>query len=258
MNNRDNIQDELNGLNSDLPANANQPPLSVPEGYFDGLAAAVLARVKAGAEISAAAEIAELSPLLAGISRTMPYEVPESFFQSNLEMLPFLVSEQEESALLSLIEKEMPYEVPQGYFASLPEQILAKVAEPTAKVIPMVRRKWMRMMAAAVMIGIITLSGIFYFRSNNNNNDGATNNNTTVTTAATVPVTVELKKASTEELNNFISDIDVSTATDKTQATASNSKPHKDTKNLFEDVSDEELKAFLSQVPTDDEELDIN
>ena len=68
------------------------------------------------------------------------------------------------------------------------------------------------------------------------------------------PVAVEIKKASTEELNAFVRTTDVSLLDDN--ATAQNSN---DVKQLLKDVSDKELEAFLDQVPAEDEEeFDIN
>lgn len=244
MNNRNTIQDELNGLNSDLASNASGTPFSVPEGYFEGLANAVLAKIKGDQVVSASEEIAQLSPLLAGISK-LPYSVPENYFQSNLETLPFVISDNEESVVLSFVEKQMPYEVPTGYFANLPEQVIEKVdnGKTPGRVVPFMKRKWMRLAVAAVMAGVITISGIAYF----NGRSGGS--------AANVPVAVELKKASTEDLKQFIKNTDVS-VTDQTQLTAkNNTKPDQ---KIFKDVSDNDLQAFLDQVPTEDADLDVN
>lgn len=245
MNNRNTIQDELNGLNSGLNPDSNNTPYSVPEGYFEGLAASVLAKVKSESNVSAAAEIAELSPLLAGISRKMPYSVPEDFFELNIEGLKAFTSESEESLVLSFIEKEMPYEVPAGYFANVPEQVLQKVSNQGARVIPMMRRKWMRMAVAAAVTGVMAISGIVYF-SNRGNNKADSNE----------PALTAVKKASTEELNEFIKTTAVDITDDKIQVTAQNKTPKTEAK-IFADVTDKELDAFLDQMPTDDE-IDIN
>lgn len=249
MKNRNTIQDELNGLNSNLPSDPNGTPFSVPEGYFDGLAASILAKVKSeGGNLSASEEIAQISPLLAGISRNTPYSLPENYFQSNIESLPAFTSQTEESLVLSFIEKEMPYEVPSGYFASFPEQVLEKLnTQRGAKVVPLMRRKWTRLAVAAMVTGIITFSGIAIF---SNKKSGTVANN--------VPVAVELKKASTEELHEFIQSTDAGLTENKTPMTASNKAPKKETEKLFKDVSDKELEAFLEGVPTEDDEVEIN
>ena len=96
MNRRDHIQDELQGLNSSLPPEGNGTPFSVPQGYFEGLAASVLSRIKAEQAGSAAEEIAQLSPFLANISRKMPFEVPDQYFQTNIEVLPAIPADNED------------------------------------------------------------------------------------------------------------------------------------------------------------------
>jgi hypothetical protein len=242
MSNRNTIQDELNDLNSGLNPNSNNTPYSVPDGYFEGLAASVLAKIKGEAPVSASEEIAQLSPLLAGISRKLPYSVPENYFHSNIDGLEAFTSESEESLVLSFIEKEMPYEVPAGYFANVPEQVLEKISDRGAKVIPMMKRKWVRLAVAAMVTGIIAISGIAYF-NNKGTNDPAVD-----------PVAKVLKKTSTQELNEFIK----STVVDVTTPVTAQSSPSKTEKRLFDDVSDKELDAFLSQVPTDVDEIDIN
>ena len=244
MNIRNTIKDELNELNSGLNANTNNTPYSVPEGYFEGFAASVLAKIKGEQVSSASEEIAQLSPLLAGISRSLPYSVPDDYFQSNIEGLKAFTSEDEESLVLSFIDKQMPYEVPAGYFANVPEQVLQKISD-RSRVIPLMKRKWMRLAVAAMVAGIIAVSGIAYF----SRGDSAT---------ATDPVTA-VKKASTQELNDFINSTAVNVSDDNNvQLTATNTPQKREVKQLFDDVSDKELEAFLSQVPADDEEFEIN
>lgn len=246
MNNGNTIREELNELNSRLDPEANKIPYSVPEGYFEGLAASVLSRIKGEQMLTAGEEIAELSPLLAGISRQLPYSVPDGYFQSNIESLEAFTSD-EESLVLSFVNKEMPYEVPAGYFAGIPDQVMEKITIDRARVVPLMKRKWIRLAVAAVITGMIALSGIAYF----GNSGGHTKTGE--------PATVALKKASTEELNDFIK---TTTAVDlnggRAQVTAKKTTNRKESKKLFDDVSDKELDAFLNQVPTDDEEMDLN
>lgn len=249
MNNRNTIQDELNELNSGLSSNTNGTPYSVPEGYFEGLAASVLAKIKGEQAVSASEEIAQLSPMLAGISKKLPYSVPDDYFQSNIEGLKAFTSEEEESLVLSFIDKQMPYEVPAGYFANVPDQVLEKISDRT-RVVPLMKRKWMRLAVAAVVTGIIAVSGINYFNSRGNASDGSNSGEA---------VAVELNEVSTEELNEFINNTTAGITDDnKNQLTAQNTPSRKEVKQLFDDVSDKELEAFLNQVPTEIEEIEIN
>ncbi|RYZ17128.1 MAG: hypothetical protein EOO16_24670, partial [Chitinophagaceae bacterium] len=71
---RKNIALELQEGGLQLPAGLHVPPYAVPEGYFAVFAATVLARIR---REEAAAELQELSPLLAGLPKSMPFAVPE-------------------------------------------------------------------------------------------------------------------------------------------------------------------------------------
>ena len=230
--NPNNAQDELRGLNSSLPAGNN--PYTVPEGYFAGLADSVLAKIKEQSE-PASIEIAQLSPLLAGISRRMPYSLPENFFESSLAELPVLITDKEESPVLSYIGKSMPYFLPEGYFESLPAQIVTRLTGSGTKVIPMVKRKWMRIAVAAVVFGMISISGLFYFISKKDHTQD--------------PI-AQIKSVSTRDIDNFLKNTDVSATN---SITAQSTSRTNEIKNMLQDVPDNELDSFLNQVPSDDE-----
>lgn len=236
MNKQDNIQDELNELNSKLPSGQNETPYAIPDGYFDNLASSVLAKVKAEQVISASKEIAQLSPLLAGLSRKMPFTVPANYFQETVEMLPALSLQNEESAFLVSIGKAMPYTVPAGYFTSLPQQVLDKVIRSKARVVPLMKRKWMRMAIAAVVTGIMAISGFYYFGNKQN-----------ISVNNPQWVAKNLKNVSDKAIDDFIKATDVTSS--NTTAKTSNTN---DAKKMLKDISDKELNAFLDQVPTED------
>ncbi|HTR30679.1 MAG TPA: hypothetical protein VMH27_15515 [Puia sp.] len=127
----------------------------VPEGYFDQFATSVLARLKAGASDPAlsdnpvrpigegvAEELARLSATLGGISREMPYRLPEGYFDGLSPVLTLLKDNRtykvpdgyfaELSPVLTVAHDRSTYRAPEGYFAALPERILDRVAEPFA------------------------------------------------------------------------------------------------------------------------------
>ncbi|HEU0110531.1 MAG TPA: hypothetical protein VFQ73_06615 [Flavisolibacter sp.] len=238
MNRHNNINDELNGLNSNLPSSSDNNPFSVPEGYFDGLATSIMAKIKGQGELSACEEIASLSPLIAGIPRTMPYAIPEHYFQAVIDELPVFIRD-EDSLVLSFIDKTMPYQVPLGYFSNLPEQVLSKLHDSKPKVVHLGARKWMRYAVAAMVTGIIAFSGYFYLNQKNNRLD------------ADRPLAHQLKNVSTKELDEFIKTTDISSASMETARVTSSPEVEK----LLTGVTDTELEAFLMQVPTDDEDL---
>jgi hypothetical protein len=244
MNTENTIKAELEALESGLVNYPQSLPYSVPEGYFNALAGNILGRIKAR-DVQAADELAELSPLLSGLSRNMPFAVPAEYFESNMDDLAGIVKEDESSVILSLIEKEMPNEVPYGYFDGLSESILTRVAPRKAKVVSLSGRNWTRFAVAALMAGIITVSGIFYL---NRSKDVPVDNPQWVAS--------KLKTVSDKELEEFVKSTDphqtaVVTAK-KTTAKTTQSK------RLLQDISDKDLDAFLDQVPSDDEALAIN
>lgn len=241
MENKNMIQDELRGLNSELLSKSQENIYSVPQDYFEGLASSILSKIKSEDSISASDEITQLSPLLKDISKQNPYSVPDHYFQSNIELLPAFTSDKEESLILSFIEKEMPYEIPSGYFANLSEQVLETINNRSARIVPMKKRKWMQLAAAAIITGFVAVSGIFYFNKGN-------------TIQAVKDPVAAVKKASTQELNDFLKSTDVSLSGNNNQVTAKNISKT-ESKKLFQDISDSELQKFLDQAPAYDENL---
>lgn len=238
MNSRTHIQSELQELNSSLPYHVKMPVFNVPEGYFERFADEVLAKIKGKQAVSPSDELASLSPLLAAISRKMPFSVPDHYFEEAATGLPELIQEERLPEVLSTVGRVMPYEVPTGYFEGLPQQVLAKVARPSGRVISF-NRNWMRYAVAAVLIGIVALSSIVYFSSGSSNVDPATQSESWIAK--------KLKNVSNQELEEFIKTASFSNGTE----TAQNGKQEsKDVEKMLKDVSDTELDAFLSQVPS--------
>lgn len=252
MTDQDNIQDELGRLNSGLPVNNSQGPFSVPGGYFDGLAASVLAKLK-GQQLSVADELRELSPLLASLSREMPYRLPAGYFDENLSALSFVEGDKR-SAVLETIGKELPYTVPQGYFDTVPPLVLAKLPKNEAKRVPLFAGNWMRVAVAAVITGIIFLGGYQYF---NSAGDAQTAGQPVDTSqnwlAKNEPrVVQDIKKASTNELDEFIRTVPVVPAR---QQAAAQPTEKATVKALLNDVTEKEIDAFLEQLPTAEDDL---
>lgn len=243
MNSRIHISEELRELNSSLPAYAKEPVFTVPDGYFDHFAASVLAKIKA-MDASVNEELSNLSPLLAAIPRKTPYSIPENYFTNLASDLPVLVEEEALPSVLSEHHRRMPYETPAGYFDNLSERVLARVERPGAKVVPMRTRGWMKVAAAAMIAGVIAISGFFYFSGNNNALDPQSNPEEWVAK--------KLKGVSTDALQDFIETADISPSG---SSTASGKAP--EVRSMLKDVSDRELENFLEQVPTDDEELSV-
>lgn len=253
MSSRTTILNELRSLDSNLPVTVS-PPFSVPEGYFENLAASVLAKVKTGEAVTPEAELSGLSPLLAGISKEMPYSVPSFYFIANLQAPPASRTEAA-TPLLSAVGKELPYAVPANYFDDLPGLMLGQVNEPKTKVVPLFRRRWMQTAAAAMVAGSLIVGGLQIFKNKPAQDKAAT---TTVDTASTLiaetkaRIQPEIKKVSTEDLQNFVKSIPVTT-----NASSKEGVSQKEVANLLKDVSVNDMEDFLSAVPQPDEDLSV-
>jgi hypothetical protein len=98
----------------------------------------------------------------------------------------------------------------------------------------------MQMAAAAMVAGIIAVSGWFYI----NQKDG---------TGTEQPVAQQLKNVSTKELDEFLKTADITPASKSTAQMSTSGEA--EIRNMLKDVSTQELDRFLDQIPTDDEDL---
>ena len=244
MNSRKQIQEELTELKSLLPLEKGPEVYSVPQGYFEGFAASVLQKLKAEPAESVSEELHSISSLLAGISKKMPFSVPENYFTENTEGLSGLVSEEVMPDFLQE-NKQLPYTVPAGYFENLPQAVLIKVNPKEAKVIPISSsRKWMRYAAAAIITGVIAISSVLYF-GNNQSVDPASQPGEWVAK--------KLKNVPDKEIDDFINTTDVST----TAMAKTGSSDKTEVRRLLNDIPVNELKDFLDEVPVDNEDLSV-
>ncbi|MBA2746732.1 MAG: hypothetical protein H0U44_10935 [Flavisolibacter sp.] len=235
MKNREPIINELNELNSTLRT-IPEAPYTLPENYFEHFPAQMLSLVKE-LEISAKEEIQHLSPLLAGLDKKSLYSVPDDYFSENLEALPYMVGEDQPSAILKLVEQVTPYEVPVQYFEELPGVIKNKI-EKKSPVVRM-RNNWMKIAVAAVVAGIIMVSGLIFLNDRNSRE---------------LTVAHQLKTIPTQEIDEFFRNTNVVTRTE----TAIQNGPASDVKSLLTDVDDKELEAFLKDVPLEEDLFSYN
>ena len=248
MNSRNAIQQELNDLRSSLPFDANkQPVFTVPDGYFENLAVSVLATLKSQQAVDdVSQELRELSPVLSAISKQTPFSVPENYFSHLATGLPALVNDEALPDVLQTHTKQMPYSVPPLYFDGLAAQVAAKVTKPTAKVVSFSTR-FMRVAAAAVVIGVIALAGVFYLNGSNNASIDP----------ATQPqawIAQKLKNVPSRDLEAFLKTADTGAGTKELARTESKT----DVRQLLTDVSTSEMDAFLSGLPSEGEFSSIN
>jgi len=146
---------------------------NVPQGYFDSLADAILNKIKA--QDIATAELKEVSPVVAGISKQNIFTVPAGYFEQLsdevVNNINRTVSAEEEltglSPMLQSVKQVNVFTVPANYFETLPAQISLAVAPQPAKVISMRRRTTLTLVkyaVAAIFTGAMAL-GVYNYVS---------------------------------------------------------------------------------------------
>lgn len=224
MTQRATILQELADCGSSLQPALAAGPYQVPEGYFNDLPDVILSRVRTEETMTANEEIAALSPLLGSLSRIPPFKVPEGYFTETAEQEP-------DTSFLANAGRQMPYSVPDDYFAQLPARIGHQV---TARVIPLAARKWFRYAAAAVVTGIIALSGLMIWQQQQPANNSSV--------LASKEVRRTLEGTSVEALENFVQV--TSPGISNKEITGVTAKSD-ELNSLFREIPDSELDAFL-------------
>ena len=225
---------EAAGAERPLFATEKDKPLtfSVPEGYFEGFAQGLLDKIKAGSQIeSANEEITRLSPFLSGISRNLPYQTPQGYWE---ELSPIM-------APLADVREKPLYTVPEGYFEGLAEEILskvnpAKVKEP-ARVLSLNQRSWWKYSAAAVVAGLIFTIGWLRLHTPSNGHHPA----------PVADVASNLFKISDQDLQSFLDDQNDQNQSDDNSQLAAETEPVNSTATL--DITDSDVKSLLGDVP---------
>lgn len=257
---------ELNELGTSFGTLSPQNLYEVPTGYFEGLPARIMNRIKALEASDAREELEYLSPLLSDASRKMPYEVPAGFFQnfagSVMQQLNENASHKtsaEEieslSPLLSGLKNKNPFTVPAGYFDSLETTINPDDSSGTkknAKVIALTTRRWYRVALAAAVIGIVAITGLMLF------NGGGNGISIDKNPQAWVKKNV-INKVSEEKIDEFVTLV----APNETQKPAgSEAAAEAEIKELMKDVSQKEIDDFLNDAvaleSTDDPDALLN
>lgn len=208
----------------------------VPEGYFDGFATQVLARIKTGASTpmgeSVDAELARLSPAISGITRVMPYQLPEGYFE-------------ELSPVLTVVQDGSTYQVPEGYFAEFPKRMLEKVAAPVpvAKVIPIHREdekvlkgNWWKYSSVAAIAACFLL--IFSWPQADTKVGGG---------KTTLDVAQAFQKVSDQEMQAYLDDQHAILAEPVNTSTATLEMNEGDVKSLLGEVSDSDLQQYMEE-----------
>jgi hypothetical protein len=224
-----------------------------PENYFDGLAGTIMSRIKAQETGNAREELEWLSPLLGQVEKKNPFSFPDGYFNdfsdnimAGVKAIEFVNEELENLSPLMLdLRNRQVYEVPGGYFDTVAANILHKAKQQPAKIISIgFGKKIMRYAAAAVVAGIVALSGYLYVAKNSSIPG---DNRKPFDTAS-------FAKVSDPEIENFLNNnivalADIGTDTDSlnTATSVDAGSNADDTKDLLADISDEELQKYVDQ-----------
>lgn len=256
MTQKDNILQELKELDSCLADIEVQNVYMVPAGYFDGLAAQVMARIKAMEADNAADELDPLYPQLGKLSRKMPYSLPKDYFETLPDNVLNAIHTSGQSAkdelaaispFLSSLKKETLYSVPEGYFESLTVTNQKEGIKPTVKVVSLFNRTWFRYAAAAVVTGIIILAGFQLFTTEKEPGG-----------KALAKFTRDVKKMDDQQKDDMIDFFDAGLDGKETAQVNTDAKNSQEVKELLEGVSEEELKDFQEQTEAIEEVLMTN
>jgi len=220
---------------------------------------------------SASAELAQLSPLLNGISRKSPYQVPDNYFE---QLSPIL------APLAGLRDKPL-YTVPENYFAGLADEILSRVnqeilskvdqskKDQPARIISMDRpttgrnldrptgemsdrstsldestgRKkasrqlsWLKYSVAAAIAGLIITVG--WLRLHNPSGSQSTR---------TPEIAKNLSTVSDQDLQTYAENNNDQATTESMNSTATLDINDSDVKSLLGDVPDGDLKQYMEE-----------
>lgn len=223
-----------------------QPPtFQVPEGYFEGLAAQVLARIRTEEE---------LPPIFSRITRINPYRIPEGYFEELSPLLAILRDKpayaipegyfDDLSPVLTVAHDRTTYRVPEAYFAGLPERILEKVVEPvaTAKVISLERGRsgnvlkghWWYASAAAIAACFLL---IFSWPQADRKGIGK----------KTGGVEMALQKVSDQEMQAYLDDQHTILTEPVSNTTATLDMNEGEVKSLLGEVPDNDLQQYMEE-----------
>ena len=235
-----NILNELTELKSKLAEVETVNPYTVPTDYFDNLISQISTRIKELESNPVQSELKSLSSVLSNILKNTPYSVPNDYFVNLPEKMLAIANQtaKEEleilSPFLSGLKKENPYAVPTGFFEVVNTPVVETI-KPVVKIKSIYGHKWLRLAAAAVLIGFIAFGSIQFFSGTK-----------AIKGDAIAGVKKDIKNLSDDQKDNLIEFLD--TGMDGKETTAlSNDAKTKEVKQLLQDVSDEELSDFQQQ-----------
>ena len=170
MNTKDNILNELKELGSSLAGITLGKSYEVPASYFENLATNVLSKIKEKETTLPSFNMDTVSKEPVFTTPEGYFEGLDEKIMAAIRQHPDYQNPKEEilsiSPLLAGLQKLNPYQVPAGYFDNISETI-NKELNPEVKVISITSNKWFRMAVAAVTITFFAMTGVLYLNQNN-------------------------------------------------------------------------------------------
>jgi hypothetical protein len=223
-------------------------PYGIPSGYFEDFSAKLMRRIhwetagisdseNAGissgtepADISPQEEISTISPLLAGLQKKNPYQVPAGYFEALKTKIP----SSEESSIVNAAESISSKRValPSGLSAS--GSIHFKQGSISSQEKPVFSLS--RVLKYAVAACLIGLLGITIYNMNNRN--------------VTDPIS-GLTTVSDQDMANFLDAADFHWTPGSTSETATVDFSDNDIHELFSNISDAELEQYHIASPAE-------
>jgi hypothetical protein len=242
MRNHEEIHDELKELGSCLTGRLPETTYRVSEGYFEGLAQTALSRIRALQASGPREELEALSPFLSQVPRSLPFQVPEGYFEALHRAMAPDPSPAAEirtlSPLLAGLKKDLPFEVPAGYFDGLAADHAAKESGQEALLVSLSERRWFRYAAAAIVTGIIFITGFLFIQNEGTDDSGE---------MALTQMTKDLRKLTDTQQKDLIDFLDAGLDGTETARNDRNDLLSGDVQQLLQDLSPEELSDLRQQ-----------
>jgi hypothetical protein len=174
----------------------------VPEGYFNGLADAIIAKIK-GEKDMPAEELKEISALLSGIKKANVFEVPAQYFDQVTADILLQTDSEQISSVPDDVKKLQPFEVPEGYFTGFPAAVLSRVStKAETRVVNISKRSmFIKYAAAAIITGALALGVARYI------NKPVVENNAILETAQLDPVIEKGKNMDDKKFNETLNNL---------------------------------------------------
>lgn len=173
-----------------------------------------------------------------------PFTLPEDYFSGfNWNLMDKISDEGHIPDILQEISKRTPYSLPDGYFDDAGLKIQASISPKSERPVRSLKHSWRHLAAAAATLGIIVLAAVLFYSYHNKAGDFALQ---------------KIENVSTERLNGFLGNPDsVQNSQPILSITKSDAKPV-DFDQLFKKISDRDLKSFLDETGSNDDDFLMN